>query len=75
MAKARKSAAKGYAGSKKRKTGIKTKTKKRKVRKTQRKPQGVAEKVASAVRLVMDTAEETSRLRRQAGHRGGIDEG
>jgi hypothetical protein len=74
MAKARKSAVKGAARRRKRNT-LKTKAKKRPVRKARRKPRGIADKMTSAVRFVMETVEETSELRRQAGHRGGIDEG
>ncbi len=74
MAKARKSAAKASARRKKRKTRMTAKRKKPPVRKTRRKSRGVADKVASAVRVLMDAAEESEKQRRRARYPG-VDEG
>jgi hypothetical protein len=77
MTKARKTIAK----TKKSKRRPRTKSKSRKskrpsIRKGRPKTQGgIADKLISAVQVVADSIEETSRMRRKAGLRGGIGEG
>lgn len=78
MAKARKVAkAKKTKRGTKAKTKSKTKTKSKRLpaRKSRSKNEGIADKMASAVRVVADTVKETSEMRNKMGSRGGLDEG
>jgi hypothetical protein len=77
MAKARKAAAKTKRSKRRPKTKSKArKSKKQSIRKRRPKTQpGIADKLARAIQVVTDSIEETSRMRRKAGLRGGIGEG